>query len=218
MHRPVSYAPYPLSPVQHVSRRDLPPVQRGLKRGLDIVIAALLLLLLFPLLLLVALLIGLGSGSPVLFEQERIGLGEKPFLIFKFRSMVQNAEANGPQLSSANDPRITPLGRLLRKWRIDELPQLWNVLEGDMSLVGPRPERAFYRAAIISRFPAYRNVTQVRPGITSLGMVQCGYAENLDELVARARIEVRYINNRSLWKDGHILFQTIRIICLGKGK
>lgn len=218
MHRPLSYPTYPPSAAQRLPQRGLPAAQRWLKRCMDVGVAALLVVVLLPLLLVVVLLIVLSSGTPVLFVQERIGYGGKPFLILKFRTMVRNAEAHGPQLSAASDPRITPIGRLLRKWRIDELPQLWNVLKGDMSLVGPRPERACYRAAITGRLPAYQHVTRVKPGVTSLGMVRCGYAENLDQLVARGRIEVQYVNHQSLWLDGFILLHTIRIICLGKGK
>ena len=191
---------------------------KNIKRALDTLISVIALILLLPLYAIVALIIKRTSPGPVFYKQERIGLHNKPFKIIKFRSMVQDAESNGkPQLSSDNDPRITPFGRFMRKYRIDELPQFWNVLKGEMSLVGPRPERKYYIDLITPRVPAYSLLHQVRPGITSMGMVKFGYAKTIDEMVERVKYDLMYLNNMSLLNDIKILIYTIKIVFTGRG-
>ena len=196
----------------------MPDWQRVIKRALDIFISIAVLIFLSPLYLFSAIKVKLSSQGPIFYKQTRIGLYGKSFLIYKFRSMLLNAEDNGPALSSENDPRITKWGKIMRKWRIDELPQFYNILKGEMSLVGPRPERKYYIDIISHTYPHYKYLHKVKPGLSSWGMVKYGYAENIDEMIERMRYDLLYIKNCSLVLDFKIMIYTILVILQGRGK
>lgn len=192
--------------------------QKNIKRMMDIVIAFSGLIILSPLLLYTAIRTMFSSAGPIIYLQERIGFKGKPFIIYKFRSMVQNAEPNGPLLSSSEDTRITRWGKIMRKWRLDELPQLLNVMKGEMSLVGPRPERKFYIDQIVQQHPEFKYLLKVKPGLTSWGMVKFGYASSVDQMIERMPYDIIYIENVSIVLDLKIMLHSIRIILSGKGK
>ena len=206
------------TPLIEIERNLLPVWQRVVKRGIDIVASICVIILGLPFFLVIGLLVRFSSKGSIFYHQERIGINGKPFNILKFRSMYVDAEKSGPALSSKNDSRITPFGLIMRKTRIDELPQFWNVLVGEMSIVGPRPERQFFIDQILEKAPYYRHLHKVKPGITSYGMVKFGYAENVDEMVERLQYDVLYIENMSLAMDFRVLLYTILIILQRKGK
>lgn len=201
-----------------VKRELVKPHIAVIKRFFDLLTASFLLLLTSPIILFSMLMIAVGSKGPVFYKQNRLGKGGKPFKMIKLRSMYIDAEKLGPQLSSENDPRITPWGRTMRKYRFDELPQFINVLKGDMSIVGPRPERAFYFEQIIAAAPQYAHLLKVKPGITSWGMVKYGYAENVEEMLERARYDLIYTENITLVNDIKILFYTFVTVVQGRGQ
>ncbi|HNO48752.1 MAG TPA: exopolysaccharide biosynthesis polyprenyl glycosylphosphotransferase, partial [Chitinophagales bacterium] len=196
----------------------LTPFQRVTKRLFDIVLSFLVLILLSPFLCIIAIIIKKTSTGKILYTQERIGKNSQPFNIYKFRSMIENAEGDMPQLTQENDLRITKIGSFIRKYRIDELPQLFNVLKGDMSIVGPRPERRYFIDKISKTTPKYQLLQRIKPGITSLGMVKFGYAHNVPEMIQRMRYDILYIENMSISLDLKILFYTVSTVLQGKGK
>ena len=204
-------------PLVDVTDNNFSPAEQNIKLFLDKVCSAVALLLLSPLFVYIAWRVKKDSPGPVFFRQERIGYLGQPFWMYKFRTMYVNAEENGPSLSSEDDLRVTPFGRIMRKYRLDELPQFWNVLKGDMSLVGPRPERKYFIDEIVKTAPYYYLLHNVRPGITSLGMVKYGYAASVDKMVERMEYDILYYENMSLTLDLTILIYTVKTVLTGKG-
>ncbi len=180
-----------------------------LKRLLDLILAGSFILCFLPFYLILAFVTFASSRGPVLYKQERIGKDGRPFTIYKFRSMKHGAEKNGPLLAVPNDPRITKWGLIMRRYKLDETPQFFHVLQGSMSIVGPRPERAFFRDKLTRSHPRLNRLNRVKPGITSLGQVKYGYASNLEQMHKRARFDMLYLQNLSLWTDFKIIGLTV---------
>jgi exopolysaccharide biosynthesis polyprenyl glycosylphosphotransferase len=196
----------------------MPYWQRAIKRLMDIILSLTAIIFLIPFYIFSAFAVKISSPGPIFFLQERVGRGGRHFKIIKFRTMYEDSEKMGPQLSSEGDPRITPIGRFMRKTRLDEFPQFFNVLLGQMSLVGPRPERQFYIDQIVVLEPQYIHLTRVRPGITSWGQVKFGYAENVEQMLQRMKFDLIYMKNRSITLDIKIMFYTVIIVFKAQGK
>ena len=197
---------------------QLPFWQQNVKRIVDILFSLVGSIIISPLLLYTIIRIKICDGGKIFYSQQRIGYKGKPFKMYKFRSMIANAEPNGPLLSSDDDIRITKWGRVMRKWRLDELPQLWNIFKGEMSMVGPRPERSYYVQQLLEKHPEYNYIFKVKPGLTSWGMVKHGYASSIEEMSERLKYDLLYVENVSLILDFKIMLYTIVIIMSGKGK
>lgn len=191
--------------------------ERFIKRFTDALLALVCLIVFSPLFLIIAISIRLDDGLPVIYSQERIGLNGKKFFIYKFRSMRIDAEKDGPNLLELNgDKRLTKVGKFLRDHHLDELPQLWNVLKGDMAFIGPRPERKYYIDQIMERDPRYAYLYQIRPGVTSYATLYNGYTDTMEKMLRRLELDLYYLEHRSWWFDTKILVKTFINIVFGK--
>jgi len=206
-----------MSPLVNITSSSMSDWEASLKRFFDIILSFVALLILSPFLLYFVIRIRKDSKGPAFYRQERIGRYGKPFDIIKFRTMFLGSENGTPKLSSPNDDRITHFGKFLRKYRIDEIPQFWNILRGDMSLVGPRPERRYYINRIIEDAPYYCLLYKIRPGLTSWGPIKIGYSDTIEKMIERLNYDIIYMDNMSLLTDVKILIYTFEIIFKGKG-
>ena len=205
-------------PLIRITDHKMTDSQLCIKRAFDVCVSALVLILFSPLYLALSIAVAASSRGGVIYRQERIGLHGKPFQILKFRTMYVDSEPATPLLTQDHDPRITPIGHFLRKYRLDELPQMWNILRGDMSIVGPRPERRYFIDQITQKAPYYCLLYKIRPGLTSWGPIRVGYTDTIDKMVDRLNYDITYMENMSIRLDLKILFFTIEVICDGKGK
>jgi exopolysaccharide biosynthesis polyprenyl glycosylphosphotransferase len=205
-------------PLVDITSSRMPAWQQSVKRVFDVSVSLVCMIILLPVYAYVAVRVKLGSKGPIFYSQERIGYEGRPFKIHKFRTMYVDAERMGPQLSQVNDPRITPFGHVMRKYRLDELPQFWNILRGDMSIVGPRPERRYYIEQIEKIAPYYCLVYKVKPGLLSWGPIKIGYSDTVEKMVERLRYDIIYMDNMTLQTDIKILFYSVGVILKGKGQ
>ena len=192
-------------------------IERAVKRVFDFTASLIGLILLSPAFLAVYIMLKRQNDGPILFRQERIGYHGQPFYILKFRTMRMDSESEGtPQLARKSDDRLTPVGKFLREHHLDELPQLWNVLVGDMSFVGPRPERRYFIDKIMAINPDYEYIYLMRPGLTSMATIYNGYTDTMEKMLIRLQMDLEYLKKRSLWLDVKIVFTTVRYIVYGK--
>lgn len=207
-----------ISPLVNITKTPMPDWEISVKRAIDMVVSIIALVMSTPLFCFCAIGIKRSSPGPVFYRQERIGLYGKPFNIIKLRTMYADSEKEHPMLSNPNDKRITPFGHWLRKYRIDEIPQFFNILKGEMSLVGPRPERRYYIEQIVKKAPYYCLIYRIRPGLTSWGPIKIGYSDTVEKMVERLNYDIIYMDNMSLKTDLKILLYTIEVIIKGKGQ
>ena len=205
-------------PLVDLACLELPDKVVALKRFMDIIASFIGLVICLPVMAVLSCAIKIQSSGPVIYSQERIGFRKRPFMLFKLRSMRMDAACAGPSLTVTNDERVTPVGRFMRKYRLDEIPNLWNVMKGEMSIVGPRPERQYYIDQIIKQAPHYTLIHQVRPGLTSWGMVKYGYACDVSGMVERLKYDILYLRNMSLSLDLRIIYHTLFTVIRGEGK
>lgn len=202
---------------KETKNRPMGKIQLAIKRTVDVVFSAIGLIVLSPAFLVISLLLWRQHNGPVFFRQERIGYGARPFTIYKFRTMSSVIEENGPQLVAACDDKLsTPFERFLRAHHLDELPQLWNVLRGDMSFVGPRPERKYYIDQIMAADPSYERIYEMRPGVTSEATLYNGYTDTMEKMLRRLHMDIDYLERRSLWLDLKIIVKTALNVGTGK--
>lgn len=198
-------------------RTSMSTIDENLKRFFDCIASICGMIVFSPLFLIIMIIIKCDSKGPVIFSQERIGKGGKPFTLYKFRTMNNSSEADGkPKLCQENDERLTKVGKFLRDHHLDELPQLWCVARGDMSFVGPRPERKYYIDKIMEVNPDYERLYELRPGLFSEATLTNGYTGTLERMLTRLEMDLDYLENRSLWRDTQIIFKTVTSIIGGK--